>query len=152
RAKTYLMKIRRSDKEKHEATCLALAQGWTMKTDETLTRAGKAVTTGPPAQEQTSILLDAKLMDNGGSAILNVYVKRLQDYLKQVEDGKVTDKATADRLYAGRNRLVKDMELWVSTEQLDKSLLDLGAIQETYKHPVKVMGFSELMGAAAQGT
>jgi len=151
-AKTYLMKIRRSDKEKHEATFLALVQGWKMKKGETLTVEGNAVTNVPPAQELASIMIDAKLMDNGGSDMLNVYVKHLQDYLKQVEDGKITDKATADRLYAGRNRLVKDMELWVSTEQLDKSLLDLGAIQETYKQPVKVAGFSELMGAAAQGT
>ena len=151
-AKTYLMKIRRADKEKHEATFLALVQGWKMKKGETLAVEGNAVTNVPPAQELASIMIDAKLMDNGGSDMLNVYVKHLQDYLKQVEDGKITDKATADRLYAGRNRLVKELELLVSAEQLDKSLPDLGAIQETYKQPVKVAGFSELMGAAAQGT
>lgn len=150
-AKTYLMKVRKSDAEKHDATFLALVQGWKMKKGETLKVEDNAVTNLPPEQELASILIDAKLMDNGGSAMLNVYVKNLQDYLKQVETGKITDKATADRLYAGRNRLIKDMELWVAKDQLDKSLPDLGAIQQTYTHAVKLMDYAQLMAAAAKG-
>ena len=111
-----------------------------------------SVTNVPPEQEIASLMIDAKLMDNGGSAMLNVYLKNIQDYLKQVETGKVIDKATADRLYASRNRLVKDMELWVAKEELDKSLADLAAIKETYTHEVKLMDYSQLMSAASQGT
>ncbi len=151
-AKTYLMKIRKSDKEKHDATFLALVQGWKMKKGELLNIEDNAVTNLPPEQELASILIDAKLMDNGGSAMLNVYVKNLQDYLKQVETGKITDKATADRLYASRNRFVKEMELWVAKEQLDKSLPDLASIKETYTHEVKLMDHAQLMSAATQGT
>ncbi|MBZ0206665.1 MAG: hypothetical protein K8H89_10090 [Flavobacteriales bacterium] len=150
-ATTYLMKIRKSDKEKHDAIFLALVQGWKMKKGETLMVENNAVTNLPPDQELASIMIDAKLMDNGGSAMLNVYVKNLQDYLKQVETGKIADKATADRLYASRNRYIKDMELWVAEEQLDKSLPDLAAIQETYKQDVKIMGYSGMMTAASQG-
>ncbi len=151
-ASIYLMKIRKSDKEKHDATFLALVQGWKMKKGETLTVENNAVTNLPPAQELASIMIDAELMDNGGSAMLNTYVKNLQDYLKQVETGKISDKATADRLYVTRNRYVKEMELWVAKDQLDKSLADLAAIQETYKATVKLMDYSELMSAASQGT
>ncbi|MEO7081996.1 MAG: hypothetical protein ABIY71_10735 [Flavobacteriales bacterium] len=151
-ASIYLMKIRKSDKEKHDATFLALVQGWKMKKGETLNVENNAVTNLPPAQELTSIMIDAELMDNGGSAMLNTYVMNLQDYLKQVENGKITDKATADRLYVSRNRLVKEMELWVAKDQLDKSLADQAAIQETYKGKVKLMDYSQLMSAASQGT
>lgn len=150
-AKTYLMKVRKTDAEKHDATFLVLAQGWKMKKGETLKVENNAVVNLPPEQELASIMIDAKLLDNGGAAMLNVYVKNLQDYLKQVETGKITDKATADRLYASRNRLVKEQELWVAKEQLDKSLPDLAAIQETYKQPVKLMDYPQLMAAAAKG-
>lgn len=151
-ANTYLMKIRKVDKEKHDATFLALVQGWKMKKGEALNVENNAVTNVPPAQELASIMIDAELMDKGGSAMLNVYVKNLQDYLKQVETGKIIDKATADRLYASRNRLVKEMGLWVAKDQLDKSLPDLAAIQETYKQEVKLMDYPQLMSAASQGT
>lgn len=150
--KTYLMKIRKVDKEKHDATFLALVQGWKMKKGEALKVENNAVTNLPPAQELAFIMIDAELMDKGGSAMLNVYVKNLQDYLKQVEAGKISDKATADRLYAGRNRLVKDRELWVAKDQLDKSLPDLAAVQGTYKQTVKLMDYAQLMSGAGQGT
>ena len=150
-AKTYLMKLRRSDAEKHDATFLALVQGWKMKKGETLKVENNAVTNVPEGQEIASIMVDAKLLDNGGASMLNVYVKNLQDYLKQVETGKITDKTTADRLYASRNRLVKDMALWVAKDQLDNSLADLAAIQVIYKQPVKLMDYSQLMAAAAKG-
>ncbi|MCO6482214.1 MAG: hypothetical protein J5I62_05425 [Flavobacteriales bacterium] len=145
--KTYLVKLRKTDKEKHTATFLALVQGWKMKKGEMLNVEDNAVTNVPPAQELASILIDAALMDNGGGAMLGVYVKSLQDFLKQVEAGKITDKTTADRLYASRNRLVKDMELWVAKDQLDKSLPDVAAIKETYTHDVKVMDYAQLMAA-----
>jgi len=97
-------------------------------------------------------MIDVELLNSGGSAMLNIYVKNLQDYLKQVETGKISDKATADRLYASRNRQVKEMELWLAKDQLDKSLTDLAAIKETYKQDVKLMDYSQLISAATQGT
>jgi hypothetical protein len=48
--------------------------------------------------------------------------------------------------------LVKDMELWVAKEQLDKGLPDLAAIKATYTHQVKLMDAVQLMSAATQGT
>lgn len=149
-ARTYLMKVRKTDKEKHEAVFLTLVQGWKMKKGEALNVEDDVVTNLPPAQEIASIMIDAELMDNGGAPMLKVYVKSLQDYLAQVENGKITDKATADRLYASRNRLIKDMELWVADEQLDKSLPGQQAIQETYTQKVKLMGHNQLMAAAAK--
>jgi hypothetical protein len=149
--KTYLMKERKSDPEKHDATFLALVQGWKMKKGETLDVQDNAVTNVPAEQELASIMIDDKMLSGDGSAMLNIYVKNLQDYLEQVETGAIKDKATADRLYGSRNRLVKDMELWVAKEQLDKSLPDLAAIQQTYTHKVKVMDLAQEMAAATNG-
>jgi hypothetical protein len=149
--KTYLMKLRKSDPEKHTATFLALVQGWKMKKGETLKVEDNAAINVPAEQELASIMIDAALLDNGAAPMLNVYVKTLQDYLKQVETGKIKDKATADRLYSSRNRLVKEQELWLAKEQLDKSLPDLAAIKETYTHEVKLMDLNQLMAAAAKG-
>lgn len=42
------------------------------------------------------------------------------------------------------------MELLVAKDQLDKSLADLDAIKETYKHVVQLTDYSKLMEAAAQ--
>ncbi len=150
-ANIYLLKVRKTDKEKHTATFLALVQGWKMKKGEMLHVEDNAVTNVPPGQELASIMIDAQLLDNGGAAMLNVYVKNLQDYLKQVESGKITDKTTADRLYTGRNRFIKDQELWVAKEQLDKTLADLAAIKGTYQQEVKLMGLPQLMAAASKG-
>lgn len=149
--KTYLMKVRKSDPQKHELYFLTLVQGWKAKKGDVLTVENNAVTNLPPAQELASILIDPELLNNGGNEMLNLYVKSLQDYLKQVELGKITDKSTADRLYDSRNRLIKDMELWVAKDQLDKSLPDLASIKETYTHEVKLMDYSQLMAAAAKG-
>ena len=149
--KTYLMKLRKSDPEKHDATFLALVQGWKMKKGETLKVEDNAVTNVPSEQELASIMIDPKMLSGDGSAMLNIYVKTLQDYLKQVEAGTIKDKATADRLYASRNRLVKDMELWVAKEQLDKSLPDLAAIKQTYMHEVKLVDYAQEMAAAEKG-
>lgn len=149
--KVYLMKLRKTDKEKHTATFLALVQGWKMKKGEMLNIEDNAVTNVPASQEIAFIMIDEQQLNNGGAAMLNVYVKSLQDYMKQVEAGKITDKATADRLYAGRNRFIKDQELWVAKEQLDKSLPDLAAMKETYTHELKLMDLSQLMAGAAKG-
>lgn len=150
-ANIYLVKLRKTDQEKHTATFLALVQGWKLKKGEMLQVEDDVLTNVPPEQELASIMIDAKLLDNGGNALLSIYVKNLQDYLKQVEAGKITDKATADRLYAGRNRFIKEQELWVAKEQLDKSVADLSAIKGTYKQEVKLMDFTQLLAAVSKG-
>lgn len=149
--KTYLIKIRKSDTEKHDAYFLALVQGWKQKKGETMKVENNAMMDFPPAQELASILVDPTVLGGTGSALLNIYVKNIQDYLKQVETGKIKDKATADRLYSGRNRFVKEMDLWIAKEQLDKSLPSAAKIKETYTKPVQVMDMAQLMAAAAKG-
>lgn len=149
--KTYLMKVRMPDPEKHDGFFLALVQGWKMKKGEAVKVEADAAVNVPAAQEVAFLMIDPKNMGNDGSAMLNVYVKCLQDYLKQVEAGKIKDKATADRLYQSRNRLVKDMDLWFAKEQLDKSLPDASKLKETYTHKAQVMDLSQLMAAATKG-
>lgn len=149
--KTYLVKVRKSDAEKHDGIFLTLVQGWKPKKGEVLKVENNAVVDLPPAQELAYIQVDPERLAGNGSAMLNIYVKNLQDYLKQVEAGKIKDKATADRLYGSRNRLVKDMDLWIAKEQLDKSLPDAAKIKDTYTKPVQVMGMEQLMAAAAKG-
>ncbi len=150
-AKTYLMKILRSDAEKHDAVFLALVQGWKQKKGEALSVTAGAVTNLPAGQELASIMVDAKALANTSSAMLNIYVKNLQDYLKQVESGKITDKATADRLYASRNRFVKDIDLWIAKEHLDKSVPDAAKAKETYTRKLQIMDLAQLMAAAENG-
>lgn len=149
--KTYLVKTRRSDAEKHDAYFLTLVQGWKPKKGESLTVEDNAWTNMPPAQEVASIIIDPGVVGGDGSALLNLYVKNLQDYAKQVESGKIKDKATADRLYASRNRFVKEMDLWIAKPQLDKTLADAAAIKQTYTKPLQVMDMNQLMAATAKG-
>jgi hypothetical protein len=149
--KNYLVKIKRSDKEKHDAIFIALIAGWKQKKGEALTVEDGAVTNMPADQELASIMVDVNVVNAAGSAMVNVYVKHLQDYLKNVQAGKITDKATADRLYAGRNRLVKEMDLLIAQEHLDKTVPDAAKAQEAYTKKLEVVGLSRIMEAASKG-
>ncbi|HEX2616568.1 MAG TPA: hypothetical protein VHL57_03445, partial [Flavobacteriales bacterium] len=149
--KTYLVKVRHTDATKYDATFLTLVQGWKMKKGEVLKVEANAVVNMPNTQELAFLMIDPNRLGNDGSALLNTYVKNIQDYLKQVETGKIKDKTTADRLYQSRNRLVKDMDLWFAKEQLDKSLPDLAKLKETYTHQVQLMDLSQQMAAATKG-
>ncbi len=149
--KNYLMKILRKDAEKHDAVFLALIQGWKQKKGEAIEVTDGAAANIPGTQEVASLMIDAKAVGSTNSAMLMLYVKHLQDFLKNVEGGKVKDKATADRLYASRNRLIKDMDLWVAKEHLDKTIPDAAKAKETYTKQLQVMDQSQLMAAAEKG-
>ena len=148
--KTYVLKTRKVDPEKHGAFFLTLVQGWKQKKGEALQTQENAFTNIPEAQEIAFILIDPNTMaaDNT-SLLLDVYVKNIQDYLKQVEAGKFMDKSTADRFYATRNRLVRDdHELWLAKEHMDKSIPDAATVKTNYaKGTAKLMAESQLMTA-----
>jgi hypothetical protein len=150
-AKNYLMKIVRKDAEKHDAIFLALIQGWKQKKGEAIEVTDGAAANVPGTQEIASLMIDAKAVGSTNSAMLPLYVKHLQDFLKNVESGKIKDKATADRLYASRTRLVKDMDLWIAKEHLDKTIPDATKAKETYTKQLQIMDLSQLMAAAQKG-
>lgn len=144
-AKNYLMKITRSDKEKHDATFIALITGWKQKKGESLVVENGAVTNIPPAQELASIMIDANAVNSTNSAMVLVYVKHLQDYLNHVLKGDITDKATADRFYQRRTHVIKDMDLLITQEQLDKTVPDAAKAGETYRHPLRILTQDEVI-------
>ena len=150
-AKNYLIRIKRADAEKHDAVFLSLVQGWKQKKGEALEVTDGAVVNMPATQELASLMIDANAVNSTSSAMLGLYVKHLQDYLKLVGSGKITDKATADRLYASRNRFVKDMDLWIAKEHLDKTVPDAAKAKETYTKNLQVMDLQQLMAAATKG-
>ncbi len=149
--KLYLMKIKRTDAEKHDAIFLALIQGWKQKKGDVIDVADGAVVNIPDNQELATLMIDAKGVGSINSALLPLYAKHLQDFLKNVENGKIKDKATADRLYASRNRFIKDMDLWIAKEHLDKTVPDAAKAKETYTKGLQVMDLSQLMSAATKG-
>ncbi|MFZ1686243.1 MAG: hypothetical protein WAU70_02405 [Flavobacteriales bacterium] len=132
--KTYLLKTWKVDPEKHGAFFLTLVQGWKQKKGEALQTQDNGFTNIPEAQEIAFLMIDPNTMAaNNSSLLLDLYVKNIQDYLKQVEAGKFTDKSTADRFYASRNRLVRDNhELWLAKEDMDKSIPDAATVKVSY--------------------
>lgn len=145
---TYLLKTRKVDPVKFEATFLTLVQGWKPKKGEVLAQTDNAFTSIPAEREVAFIQLDTKAINDKGMAhLLDVYVKHLQNYLSLVEGGKVTDKTTADRTYATRNRLVRDTELWMAQEHLDKTVPDAAKLKEFYTAPCQVMGLGQFPSA-----
>ncbi len=146
--KIYLMKVSRVDPTKYEGTFLMLVQGWKPKKGEAFTAKDNAFTSIPSTQELASLLIDDKGMNElNTTAMIRLYVRHLQDYLKLVETGKITDRATADRTYASRNRLIRDTELWMAKEHLDKTIPDAAMAKETYTSPLQVMDLAQLMSA-----
>ncbi len=150
-AKNYLMKIRRSDKEKHDAYFIALVAVWKQKKDEALVVENGAVINIPASQELASILVDLDLLQKTGTAMIPLYVKHLQNFLKNVQSGKITDKATTDRMYADRTKRLKDMTIWMATAHLDKSVPDAAKVKETYTHTVEIAELSKVTEVASSG-
>ena len=148
---TYLMKVPRVDPEKFEGTFLMLVQGWKLKKGATVSFEPKGVLNIPSEQELASILIDpAALNDPATAGLMALYIAHLHDFLEQVEAGKITDRATADRLYASRTRLVRDTELLLATEHIDKNMAE-STIKELYSAPVKLVSKAELMAAVKAG-
>ena len=146
--KIYLMKTRRMDPVKFEGTFMAVVKGWKQKKGEALQQTANCFTSIPAEHELASILIDHRTIADGKAAIMvQLYLKHLQDYLKLVEGGKITDKATADRLYASRTRLVRDTELLLATEHLDKSLTGAEAIKAQYTAPFMLGGIAGITSA-----
>ncbi len=146
--KTYLLKTAKVDPVKFEGTFLTLVKGWKQKKGESLQQKDNAFTTIPSEHELAFIMIDPKALGESlNTAMLTLYVKHLQDYLKNVETGKITDKATADRLYASRTRLVRDTELHIAQEHLDKSITDLTKVKESYTAPVQLAPLKTVLQA-----
>lgn len=143
----YVLKSVKVDPVKFEGTFLTVMKGWKQKKGDALQARENGFTNVPVEQELASLLIDTKAInENLNTAMLHVYVKHLQDYLKNVETGKITDKATADRLYAGRTRLVRDSELLLAKEQVDKNMA-LDAVKESYSAPLQLVPQAEVMAA-----
>ncbi len=146
--KTYLLKTSKVDPVKFEATFLTLVKGWKQKKGEPLQQTNNAFTSIAPENELAYILIDPKAINEKNMAsMLTIYVKHLQDYLKNVESGKITDKTTADRIYSARTRLVRDTELLLAKEHMDKSLPDAAAIGVSYTAPTKLGGLADITTA-----
>ncbi len=144
---TYLMKVVRVDPVKFEGTFLTLVQGWKLKKGSTVKADARGFSDIPSEQELAALLIDpATVNDPASAGIVALYIDHLQDYLRQVEQGRIKDKATADRLYASRTRLVRDTELVLAKEHIDKNM-DEGAIKELYSAPLKVAGMDQVMTA-----
>lgn len=147
-AKTYLLKTSKVDPVKFEGIFLTLVKGWKQKKGDVLQQKDNCFTTIASEQELAFIMIDPKAINEKNmAAMLTVYIKHLQDYLKLVEAGKITDKATADRTYSGRTRLVRDTELLFAREHVDKSLPDAAAMKVHYTAPSKLVGLAEIIAA-----
>lgn len=151
--RVYLLKTMRNDPQKFTGTFLTLAQGWKQKKGEALEVNDNAVVNLPNSQDLAYIQIDPIVMAESNTVgFIHAYVKHLQDYLKQVSSGKITDRATADRLYQSRQRLMRDnSELWIGQEHLDKSLPDAAAVKAHYTKATQVSQVAELAGMAAEG-
>lgn len=151
--RVYLLKTKKTDPVKFDATFLTLVRGWKPKKGETLAQTDNAFTGIPTEHELAFIQIDPGTINEPGLArLLDVYLKHLQNYLSLVEAGKISDKTTADRTYASRNRLVRDTELWLTKEHLDKSLPDAGKVKEFYTAPCQVMALGQLASILEKGS
>lgn len=150
--KTYLMKVAKTDPVKFKGTFLALVQGWKAKKGDVLQQMDNEFSGIPSEQELAYIQIDPEAINEKGmSAMVSIYTKHLQDYLKLVETGKITDKATADRTYGSRTRSIRDTELWMAKEHLDKSIPDAAKLKEFYSAPAQVMALTQLASAVSKG-
>ena len=150
--KIYLMKTVMTDPTRFEMTHLSVVQGWKQKKGETLETKGGSFSNIPADKLLAMIQCDpAWLAEHSATAMYALYVKNVQDYLGLVAAGTIIDKATADRTYASRNRMIKDrLSIHVAKEHLDKSLAGTAAIKMVYTHPVEVAPLEKQLEAVVQ--
>ena len=146
--KVYILKTSKTDPVKYEATFLTVVQGWKPKRGEVLKQTNGRFTGIPMEHELAFIQFDPTSLEKEGiSGMVVVYLKNLQNYLSMVESGKITDKTTADRLYASRNKAVRDTEFWLAEEHLDKSFENAAKVHATYTSPCQLMSLSQFPSA-----
>lgn len=144
--RAFLIKIKKADAKKHEATFLTIVRGWKDKKGQEAVTYANSMKYAPWATEVASIMLDPKKMEQDAEGPkLWLYVKSMVDYINQVNEGKIIDKATADRLYASRTRLLHDMQLVLAANDLDANVRE--NYGEFYTHAVQVVGDDQVMGA-----
>jgi hypothetical protein len=146
--RTYLMKVHKSDPAKHDGVFLSLVQGWKQKKGEALEQKNNAFSNIPPQQELAFILMDPKtLSERNAMGMITLYVKHLQDYAGLVANGKITDRTTADRIYSGRNRHIRDTQLLLGKEHLDQTITGLETVTGVYPAGVEIVPVSQLINA-----
>lgn len=137
--KTYLVHNVVTDPVTFKMHYFSLVQGWKMKKSQSVQTDGKALKGIPEDQVLASILFDPEAMNAESSPMAGIYVKHLQDYIDQVSNGKIMDKTSADRLYKNRNRHIKEGELRMIKEHVDKTFPeDESAVMEVFPHPYRI--------------
>ncbi|MDQ3101750.1 MAG: hypothetical protein M3R08_10220, partial [Bacteroidota bacterium] len=127
---------------------LTLVQGWKPKKGDKLENKENAFTTIPVEQELASLLIDPKsINEKNAGLLLNIYTKHLQDHLTLVATGKITDKTTADRTYSDRHRHIRDTELWLAQEHLDKTMPDAEKVKAVYTSPTQIKPLAQVLEA-----
>lgn len=145
---TYLLKTSKVDPVKFEGTFLTLVQGWKQKKGDALQSKDNAFTNIPAEHELAFILIDPKVInDKQAGSLLKIYGKQMQDYLKHVAEGKITDKTTADRIVSDRHRHIKDTELWLAQEHLDKTMPDAEKVKAVYTAPFQIKPMAQVLEA-----
>ncbi len=145
--RSFLVKIKKADAQKHEATFLTIVNGWKKKAGEASVY-GDHVKNVPVDSEVAYIMIDAdKLERNQEGPKLWLYMKSLERYIEAVSTGKITDKSTADRLYASRTRRLHEMDLILTENELDASVRAPEQIKEFYTQTYTIVSQEQLWDA-----
>lgn len=144
--RSFLIKIKKADDKKFEGTFLTIVRGWKKKKGQEATTYANSMKHAPWATEVAFVMLDPKKMEQDGEGPkLWLYVKSMIDYIDQVSQGKIIDKATADRLYDSRTRLLHEMQLVLTANELDANVRENYA--DFYTKAVQVVSDEQVMGA-----
>lgn len=138
--RSFLVKITKSDAKKYDATFLTLVNGWKKKKGNEASLYGTTVKNIPVDHEVAYIMINADKMeqDQEGSKLW-LYMKCLSSFIESVSQGKITDKATADRLYASRTRQLHEMELVMTENDLDANVRAKEKTEEFYTKPYQLV-------------
>ena len=138
--RSFLVKIKKSDAQKHEATFLTIVNGWKKKKGNEASVYGTSVKNVPVDHEVAYLMINAdKMEQNQEGPKLWLYIKCLTSYIESAEQGIITDKATADRLYSSRTRQIHEMELVLTENDLDANVRSKEKVEEFYTKPYHLM-------------
>ena len=145
--RSFLVKVRKATDQKHEATYLTILRGWKKKNGEASTY-GNSIKNVDFATEVASIMMDPGKMEKDlEGPKLWLYMKSMANYIELVGDGKVRDKATADKIYSTRTRHLHEMELVMTEADLDASVREAKKFEEFYTKAYQIIGDDQIWGA-----
>jgi len=96
------------------------------------------------------LIVDKKKISDEGAPMVHLYVKQIQQYIKAVSEGDITDRTFSDRVISDATYKVEEMPLIVREKDFDSTLDDEASRTEWFKGKLIIADQQRINGAVLE--